>query len=80
MTYAPVRCIVSKQWNNGPYSTVDGRRLIAVANTLRALVLGGVDVTASNTDLPTITIRDLLHGSIAINTRLYSQLSVQLRS
>ena len=41
MTYAPVRCIVSKQWNNGPYSTVDGRRLIAVANTLRALVLGG---------------------------------------
>jgi len=40
-------------------------------------------VNASNIDLPTVTlrpIRDLLHGSIAINSRLYSQLSVQLRS
>jgi len=27
---------------NGPYSTVDGRCLIAVTNMLRALVLGGV--------------------------------------
>ena len=25
-----------------PYSTVDGRCLVAVANTLRALVVGGV--------------------------------------
>ena len=36
------------QWNNGPYSTVDGRRLIAVANTLRALVLGGVHLTVAS--------------------------------
>ena len=46
------------QWKNGPYSAVDGRRLIAVTNTLRALVLGGVhstvasraNVLATNTD------------------------------
>jgi len=46
------------QWKNGPYSAVDGRRLTAVTNTLRALVLGGVhstvasraNVLATNTD------------------------------
>jgi len=46
MTYFYARMIVSLalclQWNNGLYSTVGGRRLVAVANTLRALVLGGV--------------------------------------
>ena len=30
------------------YSTVDGRRLIAVVNTLRALVLGGVHSTVAS--------------------------------
>ena len=30
------------QWNNVPYSTVDGRRLVVVTNTLCVLVLSGV--------------------------------------
>jgi len=33
---------------NGPYSTIDGRRLVAVANTLRALVLRGVHATVES--------------------------------
>ena len=39
--YARISGIVSTGYN-GSYTTIDGGRLIAVANTLRALVLGGV--------------------------------------
>jgi len=42
--YAPISSIMSK-WYNVSYSTVDSRRLhsdIAVTNTLRLLILGGV--------------------------------------
>jgi len=42
LTFALLSLALCLQWYNGSYSTVDGRRLIAVANTLRALVLGGV--------------------------------------
>ena len=41
-TFALLSLALRLQWYNGSYSTVDGRRLIALANTLRALVLGGV--------------------------------------
>jgi len=35
-------------YRGGGATTVDGRRLIAVANTLRALVLGGVHSTVAS--------------------------------
>jgi len=47
-TFTVLSVALCLQWNNGPYSTVDGRRLIAVANRLRALVLGGVHWTVAS--------------------------------
>jgi len=47
-SYIYASCLQRYKGSYYSYTTVDGRRLIAVANTLRALVLGGVHSTVAS--------------------------------
>ena len=48
LTFTLLFVALCLKWNNGPYSTVDGRRLIAVKNNLHVLVLSGVHSTVAS--------------------------------